>query len=616
MRSSLLFLAALACALLLSEVAVEAATFTVNSTADLPDADQADGICAAADGSCTLRAAIMQANFTGGTNTIIIPPGVYVLTRPGDDDGAIIGDLDITQPLIIQGAGSSLTIIDGNGAVTGDRVFQILASAKETRLSGLTIRNGRKVASPFDEGGGLYWDGGGGHLSLNDVVVESNAASYGGGLYLNYSSQADVVDMDHVIVRANTASAAAGGLGLGFQDYAGFDMRNSQVYSNAAYEGGGIYLGGTTAIPLASVRVESSDIYSNTASLSAGIENRGGNSSVPVIVRNSRLHDNSASFYGGAIGNYGALVVATTTLNANSAGARGGGLYNYDGGTMVITNSTISSNIVSGSAGGPGGGGIYNENGTVRMTNVTISGNRATTGSGGGIFNGFGIFSTAGTMAIQNCTIASNSAAIGNGGGITNINGTVSAQDTIIAGNLAQSAASGHDFAGTLSLPQYDLIGNSGGLLISGGPAFACVFNVNPLLGPLQNNGGPTLTHALLTGSPAIDAGRSIGLGIDQRGVPRPFDDPAVANANPGDGSDIGAFEFFPQPSLHIAQSARNVLVSWPSTGVAFALEASTNLGLSVNWSNVSVAPAIVNGQFVVTDSATNVSKFYRLRFP
>ena len=166
---------------------VTAATYVVNSTADLPDADQGDGLCLASNGQCTLRAAIMQANFTAGPDTIILPAGVYQLTRPGDDDMAVLGDLDITDDLTIQGAGSGVTIVDGNGAVTGDRVFQILATAKNVSLSGLTIRNGKKT-NTFDEGGGLYWDGGGSHLTLTDVVFENNAAYYGGGLYLDYSS--------------------------------------------------------------------------------------------------------------------------------------------------------------------------------------------------------------------------------------------------------------------------------------------------------------------------------------------------------------------------------------------------------------------------------------------
>src|SRR5205823_4386816 len=114
---------------------------TVNSTDDSPDADPADGICATATGACTLRAAIMQANFATGAQTITLPSGVYTLTRAGYDDNALVGDLDIKHDLTIQGAGSGATIVDGNGAVTGDRVFQILNTAQNVALSGITIRN-------------------------------------------------------------------------------------------------------------------------------------------------------------------------------------------------------------------------------------------------------------------------------------------------------------------------------------------------------------------------------------------------------------------------------------------------------------------------------------------
>jgi CSLREA domain-containing protein len=72
-----------ACAQLFGATGTEAAIFTVNSTADLPDADQGDGIAATCDGQCTLRAAVMQANYTGGSNTIILPPGVYALNPAG-----------------------------------------------------------------------------------------------------------------------------------------------------------------------------------------------------------------------------------------------------------------------------------------------------------------------------------------------------------------------------------------------------------------------------------------------------------------------------------------------------------------------------------------------------
>src|SRR5258708_17836783 len=144
--------------------------------------------------------------------------------------------------MTIQGAGSSRTIVDGNGAVTGDRVFQILASAKETTLSGMTMRNGSKVGGTFDSGGGLYWDGGGGHLHLSDLIVEGNASPYGGGIYLNYSADRDVVVLDHVIVRNNTVSAAGGGLGVNFTDFPPrFDIVPFHGYGKPAFQRGGFY---------------------------------------------------------------------------------------------------------------------------------------------------------------------------------------------------------------------------------------------------------------------------------------------------------------------------------------------------------------------------------------
>ena len=141
--------------LTLVPVAVRAGNvYTVNSTADLPDADLGDGVCAASNGACTLRASIMQANFTAGADVITLPAGTYLLTRSGDDDQGVLGDLDVTDGLTISGAGAASTIVDGNGAVTGDRVFQIFASALDTTLSGITIRGGKRSGA-FDEGGGL-----------------------------------------------------------------------------------------------------------------------------------------------------------------------------------------------------------------------------------------------------------------------------------------------------------------------------------------------------------------------------------------------------------------------------------------------------------------------------
>lgn len=120
--------------------ATAGSTYVVNSTDDEPDADPSNGSCfSTPSGKCTLRAAIMQANFATDLNTITVPSGVYVLTRPGYDDTALVGDHDINAPLTIQGEGAGVTIVNGNGAVTGDRVFQILSTAHETSLTSTVI---------------------------------------------------------------------------------------------------------------------------------------------------------------------------------------------------------------------------------------------------------------------------------------------------------------------------------------------------------------------------------------------------------------------------------------------------------------------------------------------
>src|SRR2546425_290335 len=138
--------------LFLGAVPVVAATFTVNSTADAVDATPGDGRCATATSSCTLRAAIQEANALAGPDTIVVPAGTYVLTIAGQgEDAAATGDLDVTDDVSITGAGPDSTIIDGNGI---DRVFQTSNSVSNGTISNLTIRNGNP--GPGGYGGGIY----------------------------------------------------------------------------------------------------------------------------------------------------------------------------------------------------------------------------------------------------------------------------------------------------------------------------------------------------------------------------------------------------------------------------------------------------------------------------
>ena len=535
-------------------------TYVVNTTADTVDADVGgDPACADASGHCSLRAAIMQANFATGPDTITLPSGLYTLTRPGDDDADQIGDLDILDDLTIQGAGSGTTIIDGNGAVTGDRVLQIFVTARNVNLRGLTIRHGQKI-SYLGAGGGLYWDGMGSQLRLHDVVVADNAAFYGGGLYLNvyfdlnvYSGN-NVVDLDQIIIHANTATYTAGGLSVDLRGYSTFDLRNSRIDSNMARsEAGGLLFAGIPASGQ-SARIETTEIYSNTAPQEGGFENVRGTAGVPTVILNSRLHNNHADYDGGAIGNYGTLVISNTTIDANSANSgtystttRGGGLYNYPYGQVTINQSTLSGNSAA------SGGGIYaalgdNSSAALTLTNSTLSGNTASRDGGG-------LYAAGGQINLLNATIAGNSVAVpmemvykGVGGGVY-ITGTavVSAHALLLADNTRRYGTSPlqpDDCFGRLISQGYNLIKTITFCTIDG-YSFGVISGQSPMLGPLQNNGGSTLTQVPQSGSPAIDQGDNTACPpIDQRGFRRPI----------GVSCDIGAVEAGPSVYLPLVR--------------------------------------------------------------
>src|SRR5437588_3369665 len=243
-------------------------TYVVNSTLDEPDADPSNGICSSTpSGVCTLRAAIMVANFVTGPNTITVPSGTYLLTRPGYDDDALVGDLDIKHDLTIQGAGSGATIIDGNGSVTHDRVFEILSTAQSVTLTGMTIRKGESLPTPTPSpmpsrtptprtlvGVGLHIEGAG-QVHLNDVIFDSNTGQNGGGIYANFSSQGGSLELDHVILHANMAIASGVGSGGGVfahlpSSLSQLIIRDSQVFSNMVDgTGGGVYVDGNSTAP-------------------------------------------------------------------------------------------------------------------------------------------------------------------------------------------------------------------------------------------------------------------------------------------------------------------------------------------------------------------------------
>ena len=227
---------------------------------------------------------------------------------------------------------------------------------------------------------------------------------------------------------------------------------------------------------------------------------------------------NVGTSWGGGIYVWGSTLTLTdVTIRASTAGI-GGGLDLEGGAQASLTRVTLSGNTATTND----GGGINVAASTANLVNVTLSGNAATKA---GVSEGGAIYLDGGgsSVSLTNCTIAGNSAIIG-GGGIRRNGGTITLKNTIVANNTS---------------------GNCSGTITSGGnnldSANTCAFagagdkiNSNPLLGALQDNGGPTDTLALATGSPAIDAGTATGApATDQRGVLRPQ----------GAAYDIGAFE-------------------------------------------------------------------------
>lgn len=251
------------------------------------------------------------------------------------------------------------------------------------------------------------------------------------------------------------------------------------------------------------------------------------NTSATVVLSKMTIRHGAAAG-GGGILNWGTLTVNASTVSGNAAAssysATGGGIYNS--GTLTINDSTLSGN--AGSTNFIYGGAIYNS-GTVAINNSTLSGNSAngfTGGGGGGIYNDS-------VLKIANSTLSGNSGSP-NGGGIYN-GGTMTIKNSIVA-----NSPSGGNCYGTTTSHGYNLSSDGTCNFTSTGD----INNTDPLLGPLQNNGGPTETIALLTGSPAIDAGNPTGctndrgrlLKTDQRGQPRP-------DKQDTGGCDMGAYE-------------------------------------------------------------------------
>jgi CSLREA domain-containing protein len=295
---------------------------------------------------------------------------------------------------------------------------------------------------------------------------------------------------------------------------------------------------------------DSVDILNTSGESVTVRRNTGGNygiftvNSGQTVNINGLTISNGSDFGGGGILNSGTLTLTNSTVSGNSANSSGGGINNR--GTLNVTNSTVSGNSAVFS-----GGGIITANVNPTLTGVTITDNRADSDNNG-VGIGGGIFINSGTPLLRSSIVAGN----------FNEDGATDAADDIKGSGSADGTSS------------YNLIGTGGSGGLTNGTNNNQVGVANPGLGALQNNGGATQTHALLTGSPAIDKGKNFAVDAgnnpvltDQRGFTRPSDDTSIPPATGGDNSDIGAFEVQNPPFITVAGGPLN----FPDTAVGSA---------------------------------------------
>ncbi len=257
--------------------ALSAATFTVDVQTDTVDANTADNVCADTQGHCSLRAAVMQANATTGTDTIMLGAGIYKISITGtQEDAATKGDLDITEAVTIQGSGMSTTLID---AQQYDRIFHLLNIYSGTvAINDLTLQNG---------------------------VIETG--DNGGGAILNWSTAAMTLSVNRVLFKSNTVNGTANGDKGGALNNLGTAVLTDVVMQdNNAYRGGAIY---TNSL----LTLERSTLNHNIASLAGG----GILSYGVTTVNNSTLSYNEASNNGGALRNDENMTLNYCTLAYN-----------------------------------------------------------------------------------------------------------------------------------------------------------------------------------------------------------------------------------------------------------------------------------------------------------
>jgi hypothetical protein len=527
-------------------------------------------------------------------------------------DGTIVlsNSIFINTNTILDGSGHQITIGGGNAV----RVFYVATNVNFTVVN-LTVANGQST-----NGAGVLSDGGElvltaatflSNIATNAELPGTNAASCGGAIF----SRGGTVTLSNCVFTGNGAfgSPSDSMYSSGFYGIAGGDGCGGAIYSAGQLNVEGSTFDGNIVRGGAGASGTGSSSFSQPSYAGAGGSANGGAIYVLGTARmsNSTFVRNVAV---GARGGWGGTGMSSMIAGGpggwGGAGGSGNGAALFIGGSMSLVNCTIASNTASGGVGGGGGFGGFGGYG----------GNGGNGGAGGA---GFGGLCDAGSLAaITNCTIALNASqggARGSGGGggwgpygsgPSGANGT----DGIAGGGLRTVGGKLLNTLLAANIPTNcsGTVTDAGHNLSSDG---SCAFtnlgslnNTDPKLGPLADNGGPTLTMALLPGSPAIDAGSATGApATDQRGVPRPQ----------GPGVDIGAFEYqyiavFTGATIQNATNCQLQMAGLLPTQT-FTLQVSSNL---LNWCDVTNFMAGSNGVFQCVDPipGDGQMRFYRLK--
>ena len=534
----LLLLALAGCGTQTGSIEPEGIPLTRLSTGPIVNSlnDPGDGICDATE--CTLREAIAAAADSGDTITFDVT-GTITLKD--------VEELVIAKDLVIAGPGAANLSVSGGYSDSYEspgrygRVFRIEAGARAS-ISGLTITGGWAWVPG---GGGIY---NAGTLSLTDCAVNGNQAIDGGGIY----NDAGILTLTNTTISGNVPTGEGPSGGGIFNNAGNVTLAGSTVSGNSSENGGGI------ASLYGTILITRSTISGNIGYNVGGIQLW----QATATITESTISENWGRYGGGVANSYSALTLERSTVAGNWS-FRGAGVLSRTDPSDAAQHTTILNSTVSGNTSGDPdeegdfvGGGIYNELGLTRIILSTVTGNQAGI-SGGGVYSAAGTFEAGiATTEVKGSLIWGNTSGFGT-------------RDDVASFDTAQNAY--------LSLG-YNLVGTAGVNV-----DFSSEFNqitdqtavpVGTWLGALQDNDGPTHTHALLAGSPAIDAGTCTDhtdatIATDQRGVSRPQPQ--------GTRCDIGAFEYefgsivftgfaspvSDEPTLNLAKAGQTIPLKW-----------------------------------------------------